>query len=116
MPSGTVDRGAHPGEVAWGWPDSDQDPDFNHAVFHGKDFEPGRTMDATGTWNIPPVILEAPSGLLTDEGARPEARYRLIEGHQRRCYLHALTSHREGRPGATHEVFLLTLDADASGS
>ncbi len=106
------------GEVAWGWPDSDRDPDFNYAVFHGKNREPGRTMDATGTWNIPPVILAAPGGLLTDEGPRPEAHYRIIEGPQRRRYLHALASRRErgGRPGAVHEVFLLSLGADASAS
>ncbi|TDH62127.1 hypothetical protein E2C06_13190 [Dankookia rubra] len=98
-------------EVAWGWPDSDQHPEFNYEVFHGKGFEPGRTMDATGTWNIPPVILEAPGGLLTNMGERPEAHYWLIEGHQRRRYLHALAWRDEGggRPGAMHEVFLLSL-------
>jgi hypothetical protein len=98
-------------DVAWSMPDSDDDPQFNYQVFHGRSSEPGWTMDATRTWNIPPVILEAPDGLLTDIGERPDARYWLIEGHQRRRYLHALASRSEGagRPGTTHEVFVLTL-------
>ncbi|USQ74363.1 MULTISPECIES: hypothetical protein [Roseomonas] len=105
-------------DVAWGMPDSDEDPEFNFRVFHGKEFEPGRTMDATGTWNIPPVILEAPDGLLTDTGEHPETRYWLIEGHQRRRYLHALAFHQVGggQPGFLHEVFLLSIRDARSAS
>lgn len=98
-------------DVAWSMPDSDEHPEFNYDVFHGKAREPGRTMDATGTWNIPPIVLESPDGLLTDMGERPDARYWLTEGHQRRRYLHALAVPNEGggRPGMVHEVFLLSL-------
>ena len=97
-------------EVGWGLPEWDEHPDHNHRVFHGKRYEPGRTMDATGTWNIPPVTLESPGGLLTNEGERPDLRFWLVEGHQRRRYLHALAHRGEG--AAAHEVFVLSLRAD----
>jgi hypothetical protein len=96
-------------EVGWDWEDSDGHPEANHDVFHGKPFEPRSTMDATGTWNIPPVILASPSGFLTPEGERPDLRFWLVEGHQRRRYLHAL-AHR-GEAAAEHEVFVLSLRA-----
>lgn len=94
-------------EVGWGWPDSDDHPEFNYGTFHGKSFEPGMTMDATGTWNIPPIVLAAPDGLLTDEGERSDLRFWLIEGHQRRRYLHAL-AHR-GKAAGEHDVLVLSL-------
>ena len=100
-------------EVGWIRKDSDDHPVFNFEVFHGKNFEPGLSMDATGTWNIPPVFLESPTGFLTDFGEKPETRYWLIEGHQRRRYLHALACKGEGagKPGSRHQVFVLSLKA-----
>lgn len=97
-------------EVGWGWPDSDEHPEFNYETFHGKPFEPGKTMDATGTWNIPLVVLEAPDGVLTAEGERPDLRFWLFEGHQRRRYLHAVA--QRGEAAAEHDVFVLSLRAN----
>jgi hypothetical protein len=96
-------------EVGWDWADSDEHPEANYDIFHGKPFEPGRTMDATGTWNIPPVILASPGGFLTDDGERPELRFWLVEGHQRRRYLHALVHRGEG--AVAHDVFVLSFRA-----
>ena len=64
-------------------------------------------MDATGTWNIPPVIVESPGGFLTQTGERRDLRHWLVEGHQRRRYLHALAHRGEG--AADHDVFVLSL-------
>lgn len=64
------------------------------------------------------VYGEAPNGLLTDLGERPDARYWMVEDHRRCRYLHALASHNEGggRPGTVHEVFLLSLCDHPSAS
>ena len=87
----------------------DEHPDADHEVFQGKPFEPGRTMDSTGTWNIPTVVLASLAEFLTPEGERPGLRFWLVEGHQRRCYLHAL-AHRSDEATA-HDVFVLSLRA-----
>ncbi|MDB5380213.1 MAG: hypothetical protein JWR00_4659 [Rubritepida sp.] len=101
-------------DIDWGLPEWDDDPEFNHGVFHGKDSEPGRSMDATDTWNIPPVVLGAPGGLLTDTGERPERHYWLVEGRQRRRYLHALASRCEGagRPDAVHKIIIVRIGGE----
>lgn len=79
--------------------------EFDYKVFHGKEFEPGRTMDAVGTWNIPIIIIETPHGVLSRSGPHPDARYWLIEGHQRLRYLNAL--HERNSCAAEHAIFVL---------
>jgi len=74
----------------------------------GEPFEPAATMNATGSWNIPIVVLESPAGFAYGDRATPDVRLWLIEGHLRFRYLRALVS--TGRPVAReHDVLLLTL-------
>lgn len=82
-------------------------PEWDYGVFHGNDSEPGTTMDATGTWDYPVVILETPHGALTIFGEEPDVRFWLIEGHQRLRYLNTL--HHRGECASQHDVFVLTL-------
>jgi len=70
--------------------------------------EPARTMDATGTWNIPIIIMHTPDGVLANNGVRDEVRYWLIEGHTRVRYLNAL--HVIGQESGIHQVFVLTMN------
>jgi hypothetical protein len=82
-------------------------PHLDYEVFHGKEFEPGLTMDASGTWNYPIVILHTPAGVVNLDQDLPDVRYCLIEGHQRVRYLNALNS--RGACADEHEVFILSL-------
>jgi hypothetical protein len=61
-------------------------------------------MRATGTWNIPTVIIEAPRGALWPTGSDPR-RFFLIEGHQRMRCLAAF--HRYAGCASEHETFIL---------
>ena len=81
--------------------------EFDYSVFHAKRFEPGLTMDATGTWNIPPVVIETPNGVCADKGRLPNVRYWLIEGHQRWRCLRGFNAH--GECALSHKVFVLGL-------
>ena len=83
-------------------------PAFDYDVFHGKFFEPGRTMDRTGTWNYPIVVLLTPNGVKTTRRLFAQVRYCLIEGHQRVRYLNALSA--RGKCAAEHCVFLLSAE------
>jgi hypothetical protein len=100
------------GEVRWALPEWDRQPEVFLRNFHGKKFEPFSSLDATGTWNIPPVVLATPAGVRIAKGDFPEARYWLIEGHMRRRYLGALASSGQGggHPDALHEIFVLTIN------
>lgn len=64
-------------------------------------------MNATGTWDIPVLILEIPGGVVDAQGPVPTARHLLIEGHQRMRYLNALVARDRVRP--EHRVFVLRL-------
>jgi hypothetical protein len=88
------------------WPSEPLQPEFDYNVFHGKGHEPGLTMDKTGTWNYPVVILETPDGVRTSSRVLPAVRYCLIEGHQRVRYLNALKVRNEC--AAEHAVFILS--------
>jgi hypothetical protein len=83
-------------------------PAFDYEVFHGKYFEPGRSMDQTGTWNYPIIVLSTPNGVKTTRGFFGEVRHCLIEGHQRVRYLNALSARSEC--AAEHCVFLLSIE------
>lgn len=101
-------------EVGWRLPEWDRQPEVFLSYFRGKQSEPFASMDATGTWNIPPVVLATPTGVRTEKGDFPDARYWLIEGHVRRRYLGALASSGEGggHPDARHNIFMLRLDEE----
>jgi hypothetical protein len=88
------------------------EPSFDYEVFHRKHFEPGLTMDRTGTWNYPIIILETPDGVKTLSAVDPGVRYCLIEGHQRFRYLNALSFRNES--AAEHALFILTLGDTAA--
>jgi hypothetical protein len=93
------------------WPSKPLQPEFDYKTFHGKDFEPALTMDKTGTWNYPIVILETPDGVRTSSSILPNVTHCLIEGHQRVRYLNALRS--RGECADKHLVFILSSSAVA---
>ena len=96
-------------EVFRRWPSGPLEPECDYDVFHGKAFEPALTMDRTGSWNIPIVILETPEGVRTSSGTVPNVRYCLIEGHQRVRYLNALKF--RGECAGEHLVFIVSSPA-----
>lgn len=61
---------------------------------------------ANGTWNIPMVLLETPTGFKGHGGPNPDARFLLVEGHQRFRYLHLKVA--DGEPTGPHRMFILT--------
>lgn len=83
-------------------------PSWDLSTFNGKDFEPGATMDRTGTWDMPMLILEHLHGFLGPKGSRSDARYWLIEGHQRFRYLNAL-AHFQKPLAQSHAVLILSI-------
>jgi len=87
-------------------PDPADDINLNHdwALYRDRDLEPAVTMRATGTWNIPIVIVDALHGALRFNGADPR-RFHLIEGHQRMRCLAAFQHH--AKCATDHEVFVL---------
>jgi hypothetical protein len=81
-------------------------PNLDYEVLHGRQSEPALTMDASGTWNYPIVILHTPAGVVNTDEVRPDVRYCLIEGHQRVRYLNALNA--RGQCAEEHKVFILS--------
>jgi hypothetical protein len=85
-------------------------PAFDYKAFAAR---PGRPALATaaaldrGTWDYPIVVLSTPSGFRDIPDDRPDARFVLIEGHQRMRYLNALLMHKCIDTGP-HDVFVLT--------
>lgn len=94
------------GQVAREWGIT-PNPAFDRTVFHGR-FGPISAAKGwrNGTWDYPMVILETPNGFLGHDGPQPEARYLLVEGHQRLRYLNL--KHSEGGPTGPHRMFVLT--------
>jgi hypothetical protein len=93
------------------WPSGPLQPEFDYKTFHGKAVEPALTMDRTGSWNYPIVILETPDGVRTSSTVLPNVTHCLIEGHQRVRYLNALRS--RGECADKHLLFILTSPAAA---
>jgi hypothetical protein len=95
--------------VRYGHDGCDYAPDFDYCTFRrrgGADrLQTARALDA-GTWDFAIVVLEAPDGFLDARRPLPDARYVLIEGHQRMRYLNALRT-RNWRPLGPHRVFVL---------
>lgn len=82
--------------------------DHDRKTFHG----PWGPVSAAkwwtnGSWNIPMVILETPHGFVGHEGPNPDARYLLVEGHQRYRYLNLKVS--DGEPTGPHRMFVLMI-------
>jgi hypothetical protein len=75
-----------------------------YKLYRDRDREPAPTMRATGTWNIPTVIIEAPHGALRPTGY-DSRRFFLIEGHQRMRCLAAFD--RYAGCASEHETFIL---------
>jgi hypothetical protein len=91
-------------------PRKDEDAEHDYRVFHVKlpTHEPAKTMDTTGTWNFPILVLRTPEGVMTYSGPSPDARFWLIEGHKRMRYLNALASRNQCAD--EHALFVLTLE------
>jgi hypothetical protein len=89
-----------PGDIA--------DPDHVFTWLNQRDlakYEPMRTMNATGTWDMPILVLRSEDGFAYDDDVYPDARLWLVEGHQRLRYLRAL-AHKK-RSAVDHHVLLL---------
>ena len=68
-------------------------------------YEPMFSMNSTGTWNIPLLVLHSLDGFIYHEQTFVSSRYWLIEGHQRLRYLRAMASC--GSPADEHEVLVI---------
>jgi len=80
--------------------------EYDYKTFHGKSVEPALTMDRTGSWNYPIIILDTPEGVRTSSSTLANVRHCLIEGHQRVRYLNALKSRHECAD--EHLLFILS--------
>ena len=67
--------------------------------------EPKETMERTGTWNIPPIILANAPGFLELDGTLVKQKHCLIEGHNRFRYLNYMNS--RGRGDTKHFVWII---------
>lgn len=87
-------------------PDPADDINLDHdwELYRDRDLEPSVTMRATGTWNMPIIIIDAPNGALRQTGIDPRHSW-LIEGHQRMRCLAVLD--RFATCAAEHDVFVL---------
>ena len=88
-------------------PDSADETSLAHdyALYRDRESEPSETMRATGTWDIPIVIIDAPNGVLRSTG--PDTRrFYLIEGHQRMRCLAAF--HRHAKCANQHKTFIIS--------
>jgi len=86
------------------------DPDKIYAMFNPKGmaaFEPALTMNTTGTWNMPVLVVESDHGFVYNREQFPDAHFWLIEGHQRQRYLRALAY--KGKAAPEHEVLILAV-------
>ncbi|GLK77671.1 hypothetical protein GCM10008171_29250 [Methylopila jiangsuensis] len=80
--------------------------EHDYQVFNTFPDNPTATpMNATGTWDIPIVLLQTPAGLIDAQGPKPGIRHLLIEGHSRMRDLNSLV-HR-GEAASSHRVFVL---------
>ena len=68
-------------------------------------YEPMFSMNSTGTWNMPLLVLHSLDGFAYHEQTFVSSQYWLIEGHQRFRYLRAMASC--GSPADEHEVLVI---------
>ena len=88
----------------------DRDIDWDELIRRfnslSKPFEPAKTMNATGSWDIPIVLFESADGFAYDDRPVRDDPLWLLEGHLRMRYLRALVN--TGHPvAAEHEVLVL---------
>lgn len=57
----------------------------------GAGHEPARTMNSTGTWDYPILILGSPDGFAMGSDPFPNRRFWLVEGHLRFRHLRAMS-------------------------
>jgi hypothetical protein len=76
-------------------------------VFLESEREPRYTLDKTGTWNIPIVVLHSEDGFITFRGKRQDIHYWLIEGHKRIRYLNVLRYFHQNNQ--IHRIYILSL-------
>jgi hypothetical protein len=106
LESWTGDRILADAHLEFGGP---MDAAHDYQAFNGhKGCDPIRTAQEMnqGTWDMPLLVLETPSGIRGYEGELPDVRYVVAEGSKRMRYLHALRHRGEG--AGPHEVFVLT--------
>lgn len=82
-------------------------PSWDYDILREKGGEPLETMEKTGTWNIPIVVLYSEKGFETFQGARSDICYWLIEGHKRIRCLNAMIHH--GQVARSHQLYILSL-------
>jgi len=86
--------------------------EYDYEIFNEYDrpkYEPTLTMNKTGSWNLPVLVLYSPSGFHTTRGVREDIKYWLIEGHKRIRYLNALNYYGKGE--SNHSVYVLSLNS-----
>jgi hypothetical protein len=83
-------------------------PDADYKAFKDKTWEPHKSLNATGTWDYPILVIETPDGVIADGEHLSNVRFCLIEGHQRYRFLKAW----QGRADTAekHAVFVLTMN------
>lgn len=77
---------------------------FNSDVL--RDCEPALTMNRTGTWNFPVLLIQSDDGFICYGNTFTSQSHWLIEGHLRMRYLAALAAC--GKPATQHEVIVVT--------
>ncbi len=95
--------------VRYGHERTPYSPEFDYQTFQrggGSDRHPtARALDG-GTWDYPIIVLETPDGFIDAGRDLPDARFVLVEGHQRMRYLNALLR-RGHTPLGPHQLFVL---------
>ena len=64
--------------------------DINHEAYAVGRQEPFKTLNASGTWKTPILLVHSPTGFVSGDRPLPEFRLWLLEGHRRLDYLRAL--------------------------
>lgn len=85
------------------------DAEHDYKAFNGhRGLAPIQTARAMndGTWDMPLLVLETPSGIRSIEGDLPNVRFVVAEGSKRMRYLNALRHRGDGV--GPHELFILT--------
>lgn len=59
-----------------------------------------------GTWDMPLLALETPSGIVSSDGDLPDVRFVVAEGSKRMRYLNALRHRGDGE--GPHNLFIMT--------
>jgi hypothetical protein len=82
-------------------------PEFDYQVMQQASDGPRSTANNwhNGTWNMPLLVLETPSGIDSYEGPLSEVRFILIEGSKRMRYLNAL--HARAEATGPHPLYIL---------